>query len=232
MDKNGFIVKMKARRKTPSTIKRYVHAAEFYEQFLSETKGKRIERGQPQDLDDFKKWGEAKALKGLRMQFMGLSVYYECINEPELTLKAKDLIGQIEVEHYRISNFQGVGREHVERLRRIGIKTAKHLLNRGRTKKGRAYISKSANVPLKKVLELVKLSDLARIPGVKKIRARLYVEAGLDTMEKIAACDSTMLRKKASDFIQSSNFDGVPPTPKEADHTITMAKYLKSDVEY
>jgi hypothetical protein len=51
-------------------------------------------------------------------------------------------------------------------------------------------------------------------------------------MGKIAACDSKTLRKKTSDFIQNSNFVGIPPTPKEADHTITMAKYLESDVQY
>ena len=78
---------------------------------------------------------------------------------------------------------------------------------------------------------MVKLSDLARITGVKKIRARLYYEAGLDTLEKIAECDADAIRKITSEFIEKSNFDGAPPTPKEAEHTVTMAKYLKKHLE-
>jgi hypothetical protein len=78
----------------------------------------------------------------------------------------------------------------------------------------------------------VQLSDLARIPGVKRIRARLYFDAGLDTMAKIAACDIEQLRKRTSDFIQRTHFNGIPPTPGEAEHTIAMAKYLKTKVEY
>ena len=38
------------------------------------------------------------------------------------------------------------------------------------------------------------------LPGVKKIRARLYYEAGLDTLEKMAACDPEGLRKISAEY--------------------------------
>ena len=81
-------------------------------------------------------------------------------------------------------------------------------------------------------MDIVKLSDLARIPGVKKVRARLYYEAGLDTLEKMAACDTEELRKISAEYIKKTSIKGIPPTPKEAEHTVNMAKYLKKYVEY
>ena len=39
-------------------------------------------------------------------------------------------------------------------------------------------------VPLEVILEFVKLSDLARIPGLKTIRTRLC-DAGVDTIERL-----------------------------------------------
>jgi hypothetical protein len=102
----------------------------------------------------------------------------------------------------------------------------------GYTKEGRNKLSKITNIPVDSILELVKLSDLARIPGVKKVRARLYYEAGLDTLEKITVCDTEELRKISAEYIKKTSFKGVPPTKKEAEHTVTMAKYLKKYVEY
>jgi hypothetical protein len=78
----------------------------------------------------------------------------------------------------------------------------------------------------------VKLSDPARIPGVKKVRARLYYEAGFDTLAKMATCDPEKLIKISAGFIKKTDFKGIPPTPKEAEHTVALAKYLKKYVEY
>jgi hypothetical protein len=128
---------------------------------------------------------------------------------------------------------QALNKEFVSKLNNIGIKTARQLLDIGQTKDGREKLYKTTGVQKKHILELVKLSDLARIPGVKKIRARLYYESGLDTLEKIAKCDAEELRKISAEYVQKSDFNGMPPTPKEAEFTVTMAKYLnKSYVKY
>ena len=85
------------------------------------------------------------------------------------------------------------------------------------------------NAPLQ---ELVKLADLARITGVKSIRARLYHDAGLDTFDKIALLDATMLREICIRFVKATSFPGVPPTLKEAAYTVTSAKTLPRIVEW
>ena len=106
------------------------------------------------------------------------------------------------------------------------------MLYAGLNKPKRKELSRNTGIPLEDVLELVKRSDQARIGGHKKVRARLYHEAGLDTIDKMAACDPTEMRQRLADFIQKTGFKGIPPTPGEAQNTVNMAKYIKRLVQY
>jgi hypothetical protein len=166
------------------------------------------------------------------MYFMSIAAYYEYLHKEQMVLKTKELMGLIELDKYKLKGFQGVNRNDIEKLNRNGIKTARQILEIGYTKEGRNKLSKITNIPVNSILELVKLSDLARIPGVKKIRARLYYEAGLDTLEKMAVCDTEELRMISAEYLKKANFKGIPPTIKEAEHTVKVAKYLKKCVEY
>ena len=64
------------------------------------------------------------------------------------------------------------------------------------------------------------------------MRARLYHEAGFDTLDKIAALEPEELRKKLAEFIEERGFAGIAPTPKEAAHSVTLARALPRLVEY
>jgi hypothetical protein len=76
------------------------------------------------------------------------------------------------------------------------------------------------------------LSDLARIPGVKGIRARLYYDAGIDTVVTIAGLEPEELREIVVDYVARSGFDGLPTLPAEAEFTVEKARNLPSIVEY
>jgi len=232
MNKNGFIQRMTKDKKSQLTIRRNVEFTKYFEKYLLENKKKKIKGAIPKDLEDFRIWGEKNKLKNLRMYFMSVAAYYEYLHKNQMVLKTKELMGLMEVGKYRLKAFQGVDRRDVEKLNRNGIKTARQILEIGFTKEGRNKLSKTTNLPVDSILELVKLSDLARIPGVKKVRARLYYESGLDTLEKMAACNNEELRKISADWINKTGFKGSPPTLKEAEHTVTMAKFLKKYVEY
>jgi hypothetical protein len=93
-----------------------------------------------------------------------------------------------------LKDFLGVAPAHVEKLARLGIKTADKLLSSGRTRADRAALALETGIPAKAIMELVKLSDLSRLPGVKGIRARLYYDAGIDCVEKLTAWDAEPLR--------------------------------------
>ena len=219
--------RMRTDKKSQSTIKRNIEFAKNFEKYLLENKKKKIEGAIPKDLEDFRIWGEKNKLKNLRIYFMSIAAYYEYLHKKQMVLKTKELMGLIELGKYKFKAFQGINRKDVEKLNRNGIKTARQILEIGYTKEGRNKPSKITNIPVDSILELVKLSDLARIPGVKKVRARLYYEAGLDTLEKMAVCDTEDLRKITAECIKKTSFKGIPPTPKEAEHTVTMAKYQK-----
>jgi hypothetical protein len=77
------------------------------------------------------------------------------------------------------------------------------------------------------MLELVKLSDLSRLGGLKSVRARLfYYDAGVDTVEKIAQWEPEELRAMLSEFVGESGFDGIAPLPKEVHNAVDKARSL------
>ena len=78
----------------------------------------------------------------------------------------------------------------------------------------------------------MKLSDLARIPGIKSIRARLYYDAGVDSVQKIAKWNPNEFRRMLIEFDERTGFDGMAPLPKEAKFSVEKAKKLPKIVEY
>ena len=162
----------------------------------------------------------------------GIKEYYDFISKKGLKLEANAMIGERYLSQFKLKDFVGVKKSYIKKLVKEGITTAKEMLYAGLNKQRRREISQITGIPLEDVLELVKLSDQARIGGHKKVRARLYHEAGLDTIDKMAACNSEEMRKILADYIQKTGFKGIPPTPGEAQHTVAMAKYLKRLVQY
>jgi hypothetical protein len=106
------------------------------------------------------------------------------------------------------------------------------MLTAGKTPKKRQELSTRTGMPPEAILELVKLSDLTRIFGVKSIRARLYYDAGVDTLDKMAKWDPDILRAKLIEFVQKTGFNGIAPLPKEAEFTVKEAKKLPRIIEY
>jgi hypothetical protein len=79
---------------------------------------------------------------------------------------------------------------------------------------------------------MVKLCDLSRLMGVKSVRARLYHDAGVDTVEKLASQEPDALLRLTAEFVARTGFDGIAPLPKEVRSTIASARKLPKIVEY
>jgi hypothetical protein len=133
---------------------------------------------------------------------------------------------------FKLKDFVRVDPNAVDMLEAVGVKNTAQMLSAGRTVESRDDLAKKAGISRDVVLELVKLSDLARIPGVKGIRARLYYEAGVDTVKKLAACEAESLLKMTTEFVERSGFPGIAPLPKEVSSTIESAKRLPNIVEW
>ncbi|MDB4444266.1 DUF4332 domain-containing protein [bacterium] len=232
MNKKGFIEFLKKKKKSERAINSYTDFVQQYDAYLfAHKKGTKIEKAGKKDLHDFEKWGENNNVK-INRYLWGIKEYYTFISKKELNLEANAMIGERYLSQFKLKGFLGVKQSYIKKLAKEGITTAKEMLYAGLNKQKREELSRNTGIPLENVLELVKLSDQARIGGHKKVRARLYHEAGLDTIDKMAACDSEEVRKILADFIQKTGFKGITPTPGEAQNTVTMAKYLKRLVRY
>jgi len=232
MDKAGFQKYMRDQKKSERTVARYTTCLIAFENYLLKHKQeKSIDEVTPKDVKDFESWGDKK-LKTFNQYIWALKVYAEYTANYEIEMLTNELLGSRYASQYKLKDFLGVESEDVKKLNSKGIRTVKQMLDVGRTKSGRKILSEETGVPLDTILELVKLSDLARIPGLRKVRARLYFEAGFDTVEKIAKLDPAELMKMLADFIQRTGFDGITPLPKEAATAVATAKYIPKIIEY
>ena len=132
---------------------------------------------------------------------------------------------------FKLRDFQGVDPEVIAKLAARNIKTAEHMLAAGRTAALRLKLAGETDIPEAIILELVRLSDLARLPGVKGIRARLYYAAGIDSVEKMANWEPEALRRMVTAFVERTGFAGIPPLPKEVSSTVANAQKLPKVVE-
>jgi hypothetical protein len=132
---------------------------------------------------------------------------------------------------FKLRDFRGVQAEHVARLAAAGIKNSDQMLKAGANRAQRAELAQKTGVPEATILELVKLSDLARLPGVKGIRARLYYDAGVDSVEKLAGWQPEALRLMVTEYVERTGFEGIPPLPKEVSSTVANAQKLTRLVE-
>ncbi|NND83987.1 MAG: DUF4332 domain-containing protein, partial [Acidimicrobiia bacterium] len=87
-------------------------------------------------------------------------------------------------------------------------------------------------VPLAAIEELARLCDLARLPGVKGIRARLYVDAGVRSIPDLAARDPEELCGHLRRWVAESGFDGIAPFPAEVAHAVAAAQRLEEAVAW
>jgi len=133
---------------------------------------------------------------------------------------------------FPLKDFRGVDQGHAKKIAAVGIVDVEQMREAGSTPAKRESLSEQTGIPLETILEFVKLSDLARLGGVKGIRARLYYDAGVDTIEKMAQWDSEELRAMLIEFVERTGFDGIAPLPKEAQNAVETARKLPKVVEY
>jgi putative heme iron utilization protein len=234
MDEEGFRRFLKRGGRSQSAIKRSVRYVKDFEKYLREHQGgKELDEASSRDLESFVAWIENKPKTSAKGHLWGMCYYYEhTSNEKKRNLAGALRQQRIKRVPFALKKFRGVNPEYVEKLAAIGIKNVEQMLEVGRTRSGRQELSAKTGIPLDAVLEFVKLSDLARIGAVRGIRARLYYDAGVDTVQKMSEWDPEELRAMLIEFIERTGFDGIAPLPKEAQNAVADAKKLPKVVDY
>jgi len=131
-----------------------------------------------------------------------------------------------------LKDIPGVDSEYIERLAAVGIKHTKHLFERARFKRDRAELSRLVNVPSDALLELVKLSDLARIGGVGPVFARIFLDAGIDTLEKLSNSSADEVFERTIAVNKEKGYTKVMATLKDVKLCVNTARELPKVIEY
>jgi hypothetical protein len=205
-----------------------------FEEFLRKTRKCSIDAAGKEDIVAF--FDVVKDQKAQVSNYLrAISLYYRFKSKTELSALASRLREQrisSAKKSFELSKFRGVNLVYADRLSAVGVRNVEQMLELGKTRVGRQKLSDRTGIPLEAILEFVKLSDLSRIQGVKGIRARLYFDAGIDTVEKMSDWNPEELRAYLVEFVDRTGFEGIAPLPKEVRCTVEEAKRLPTIVEY
>lgn len=217
-------------RKTPANIMaQFIRFASEFFDYLQQYRQTSSENQQAEDLHEFFTWLDQQFRRPrINRYYYALKAYYRFKANKDLYHTADEILGIISLEALKLKDFAGVNPTVAKTLAAHNVRTAAQLLAITRTHTERVKLAKATNLPEPQILELVKLSNLARIPGLKQKRARLFYEAGLDTLDKIAAYnDPEELVTFFATYVDRTHFDGRAVSPGEAQLILGMAKYLK-----
>lgn len=234
MDREGFTQFLRGSGRSSSATARCVRCMAEFEAYLEvQRRGKGLQEVGPEDLEDFVAWLEEAPNSSAKTHLWALRHYYDYVSDdPMCSLAGALREERIERSPFPLAKFQGVDPQYVARLQAAGVKNVAQMLKAGQTPRDRQALAEDTDLPINAILELVKLSDLARIPGIKGIRARLYYGAGVDTIEKLAGWDPEELRAMLVGFVEETGFEGIAPLPKEVAFSVARARRLPKIVEY
>jgi Domain of unknown function (DUF4332) len=229
MEKDRFHSYLKARGKTEHVILGLIKGVEDFSTYLQSQHGKALVDASEEDILAYSRDCDAKKANSAREAMRSLALYYRCTGNETCSQAAANLREEAIAAKRKsipLREFRGVLPAQIAALETAGIRTAERMLAEASTLKARQDLSTRTGVPEKTILELVKLSDLSRLEGVKAIRARLYHDAGLDSVEKLASIEPAKLLEIVREFVRRTGFDGIPTLPKEAEATVEAARKL------
>jgi predicted flap endonuclease-1-like 5' DNA nuclease len=235
MDIEEFKTDLKRRGKKAHVVQTLVGHVEHFAEYLQDQRGTDLQRASVSDLEAYAGWLEDQRKGSARKVVRGIGLYYDLIGRQDLASRAWSIRETAIAKTRKIlalKDLRGVNQEYVRALAAAGIVNVEQMVAAGKTPARRQALSRRTGVPLAAIVEYVKLSDLARIRGLRSVRARLYYDAGVDTIDKLAAWDPEELREMLVDFVARTGFDGIAPLPKEVRNAVATARNLPRVVEH
>lgn len=103
-------------------------------------------------------------------------------------------------------DFPGIKPDTLQKLEEIGIKHTLHIFDKILTRKSRVDFANKSGISDDEILELTKLTDVSRIKWVGPIFARLLIESGIDTVEKVTHTQYERLYTKLSKINEDKKY--------------------------
>ena len=225
---------LKRKGKRDHVVDDLLRRCSVFQEFLHKKQKKSMDSANKEDvLAYFDAIKDQK--RGINNDLRAIDLYYGFTSNKELCALAGNLREQRIVSNrkpFKLKKFRGTNKRHIMLLEKEEVTNVNQMLERGKTPHDRKELSKKTGIPLESILEYVKLSDLSRLGGVKGIRARLYFDAGVDTLDKMAGWNPKELRAYLIGFVKRTSFNGIAPLPKEMRNAVKTAKRIKRIVEY
>ncbi|TFG26605.1 DUF4332 domain-containing protein [Candidatus Thorarchaeota archaeon] len=232
MNEEGFYTFMKKKRKSENTIQNCIAAIKELETYL----GKQQLSLDTLSIPNLETFISDYLDKNRTTKFLwSINYYFLFIGRDDLLHISHSIRGKLVKKArkpFKLRDFRGVRAADIDKLEALGIDDNTSMLERGQNSKLRKELATQSGLSIKVIEEIVKLSDLARIPGVKGIRARLYYDSGFDTCKKISLSTQEIILEITQKFVEETGFDGIAPLPKEISYSIEIAKKLPDIVEW
>lgn len=132
----------------------------------------------------------------------------------------------------KLEDIEGIGPKYAQKLKGIGVKSVKALLEKGATPKGRVEMSTKASIDDKLILEWVNHADLYRIKGVASEYSDLLEEAGVDTVVELAQRKPENLMEKFTSVNKQKKLVRRLPVLSQVESWVKQAKTLPRIIQY
>ncbi len=127
----------------------------------------------------------------------------------------------------RIDQVAGVGQKTATKLRKVGVRTSRALIEEASTRRGRTELSKFTGASPKDLQLWVHHADLLRVRGVGAEYADLLVAAGVDTLRDLRRRNPTALLAKIIGLNGSERVVSRLPTEAMVENWISAAADLE-----
>lgn len=133
---------------------------------------------------------------------------------------------------YRIDDIEGIGPGYRERLKKVGIRTTRQLLERAGSKRGRVALAAETGIEEKRILTWVNHADLMRVKGIGKQFAELLEAAGVDSVKELQHRNSENLATTMAQRNAERRLLRAVPTASRVQRWIDTAKVTEPAVTH
>ncbi len=234
MDEEAFEHYLRRGGRSPSAVNRCLQTVQDFETYLAAKHlGTSLHNADPAELVAYVAWIEREPQKSAKTALWGLKYWFAFQENREMA----DLAGRLRAARlsrkpFPLKEFMGVNPADIAVLAAAGITKDDQLLAVAARPEQRQALAAQTGLSPETLLELAQLCDLARIPGMKGVRARLYHAAGVKDIRQLAAWEPEPLRLMVATYVAESGFPGIPPLPKEVASGVAKARELPQVIYY
>jgi hypothetical protein len=131
-----------------------------------------------------------------------------------------------------LDKFPGVEEETLIKLKNAGVKTSFHLFKRVKTPEDREKLTAELGIDNGELLELTKLTDLVRIKWVGPVFARIFLDSGTDTLQKVSEADAKTFYKKLVEINRKKHYTKSNFTLSDVELCVKVAGMVPKVIEY